>query len=136
MPRGGAVGQAVLHDDADGGGNDAVGVVAVGQGQVEHVRVEIVVAMGTAVLRVGYVQVAGSAAERIAQVVQGSLRRPQAIGAAAALKTGATWIVAGALDNPRSGKIFDAGDAFRGIGPVNPRSGHGSLRALPGKYNA
>jgi hypothetical protein len=53
MPGGGAVGKSILDDAADGGGDDAVGVVAVGDGQVQHVGVEIAVAGPAMVLGIG-----------------------------------------------------------------------------------
>ena len=59
------------------------------------------------------------------------LRHPQLHGTAAP-GTGATPVVPRAFDDAGRGQIFDAGDAFRGIRPVKPRSGHGNLRALPG----
>ena len=85
MPTGGTVRQPVLDHDAHGGGDDAVGVVAVGNGQVQHVRVEVVVAMAAAVLRIAHEQIAGPAADRITQVVQRALGGAQAISAVTAL---------------------------------------------------
>lgn len=113
-----------------------MGVVAVGQGQVQHVGIEIVIAAAAAMLRVNHVQVAGPPAERIAQVVQGPIRRAQPISAAAALGTDAAGIVPRAFDDPNRGQVLDAGNAFRGFGPVKSRSGHVSLRAVPGDSTA
>src|SRR3954447_21904834 len=51
-PTSGAVRQSVLDDAADGGIDDAAGVVTAGFGQVGHVGVEILAAAGAIVLGV------------------------------------------------------------------------------------
>src|SRR6516165_1369785 len=48
-PAGGAVGQAVLNHQADGGVDDAAGVVAARVGQIGHVGVEVAAALGAEV---------------------------------------------------------------------------------------
>ena len=128
MPTGRAIGQAILDDDADGDGHDTAGVVAGGHGQVEHVGVEVVVATRTAVLRVGDMQVTWPAGGGIAQIVQGSMSGSQTIGAAPALGADSAWEVAGSLDDPGFGKVFDASDSLGGVCNINSRSGHGILR--------
>ena len=130
MPRGGAVRQAVLDDAADGGGDDAVGVVAVGHGQVQHVDVEVVAATAAVVLRVRHMQVARSIVDRITQLVQRALDRPQTPGALIALGALAAGIVPRALDDLGLGKILGTNDAFRGIGQINSWWHGGSLLAL------
>ena len=82
MPTGRTVRQPVLDHDADGGVDDAMRVMAVGQSQIGHVGVEVVIAVPTAVLRVGDVQLAGPAADRVAQIMQLAGRGPQSVGAA------------------------------------------------------
>lgn len=81
VPTGDAVRQAVLDHHAHGDGDDAMRVVTVGQGQVGHVGVKVMIAVRAAVLGVGEVQLAWPTAERVAQVVQLSGRGPQTIGA-------------------------------------------------------
>ena len=51
-PTGGAIRQAILNDQADGGVDDASGVVAAGVGEVGHVGVEVLAALGAVVLQV------------------------------------------------------------------------------------
>ena len=64
-PTGGAIRQAVLDDQADGGVDDAPGVVASGVGQVGHVGVEILATAGAIMLRVDQDDVAMSAGEGV-----------------------------------------------------------------------
>ena len=51
-PTGRAIRQAVLDDQADGGVDDASGVVTAGRSQVGHVGVEVLAAAGAIVLGV------------------------------------------------------------------------------------
>src|SRR5512135_2346179 len=56
-PAGGAVGQAVLDDEPDGRLDDPAGVVAAWVGQVGHVGVEVLAALGAEVPGVKYNEV-------------------------------------------------------------------------------
>src|SRR5438045_362844 len=90
VPAGRSVRQAVLDDQPDGRLLDAVGVVALGQGQVGHVGVEAPAAVGTAVLGVGDHDVDRPAGADIPQVMErppplvAAWGRPAAAGALAA----------------------------------------------------
>ena len=53
-----------------------MGVVTVGHGQIQHVDVEVVVAMPAVVLGISDVQIARPAAHGVAQLVQGALGGP------------------------------------------------------------
>src|SRR3982750_3790583 len=70
-PTGGAIRQAILDDQADGGIDDASGIVTAGVGPVGHVGVEVLATAGAIVLRVDHEDVGGPSGERIAQVVKG-----------------------------------------------------------------
>ena len=119
MPRGDAVRQTILDHAADGRGDDAVGVVAVGHRQVQRVGVEIVPATPAVVLRVRHPQIARPMVDRVAQIVQRALDRPQAPGALVAPGALTAGIVPRTLDDLGFGKILDANDALRGIGQIN-----------------
>ena len=129
MPTGRTIGQAVLDDNANGGGDNAAGVVAAGRGQVEHVGVEVVVAVRASVLGAGDVQVTRPPGGRITQIVKGAGVGAKAIGTVAALGAASARVVAGSLDDLGLGQVFDASDTFGGVGGVNSRCGHGGLRA-------
>src|SRR4051794_11389880 len=58
-PTGGAIRQAILDDQADGGIDDASGIVTAGVGRVGHVGVEVPAAAGAIVLRVDHDDVGG-----------------------------------------------------------------------------
>ena len=98
VPTGRLIRQAVLHHQPHGQGDDAVGVVALGQGQVRHVGVEVGVALGAVVLRVGELDVARPLKHQVAQVVQRPLDGPTAIATPTARRTWSPQIVATALD--------------------------------------
>src|SRR5689334_7322856 len=102
-PAGGLVGQAVLDDEADRRGDDAPGVVAAGGGQVGGVGVEVLAALRAEVLGVGQDEVAGPPGDQIAEVVEGALEEPVAVGAVAAPRAGASPEVAAALAESRLG---------------------------------
>src|ERR1035441_8744769 len=70
VPGGGAVRQAILDDAPYGGGDHAVGVVAVGHGQIQHVGVEVMIAAPAIVLGIGHVKITRPAANGIAQLMQ------------------------------------------------------------------
>src|SRR5512135_641301 len=123
-PAGGAVGQAVLDDQADGGVDDAAGVVTAGVGQVGHVGVEVPAALGAAVPRVEHDDVAGPAGEGIAEVVEGAAAQPIAVGAGAAAWAGPAAVVAAADADVGLGQVVDAGNSLGGVGPVFAGSGH------------
>ena len=90
MPTRRPVRQAVLDDQADRRLLHAMGVVALGQGQVGHVGIEAPAAVGAAVLGVGDHEVDRPAGADVAQVMQDppapitSWSRPAAVGALAA----------------------------------------------------
>jgi hypothetical protein len=69
MPTRGAIGKAILDDQTHRLLLHAVGVMALGQGQVVHVGAEASPAGGTLMLGVGQVKVQGMAAAHITQVV-------------------------------------------------------------------
>jgi hypothetical protein len=69
VPGGGAVRQAVLDHAAHCGSDNAVGVMTVGHGQIQHVGVEVMVAVPAIVLGIGHMQIAWPPADRVAQFV-------------------------------------------------------------------
>jgi len=89
VPGGGSIRQAVLDHDPHGDGDHAVRVVAIGHRQIQHVGVEVMIAVAAAMLRIADVQIAWPAAHRVAQIVQGPVGRPQTIRRLSALGAGA-----------------------------------------------
>src|SRR5579884_90941 len=83
-PTGGAVRQAILDDQPDGGVDDPAGVMAAAIGQVGHVGVEVLPAAGAVVPGVEDDDVAGPAGEGVAEVVEGAAAPTIAVGAVAA----------------------------------------------------
>jgi hypothetical protein len=106
MPTGHAVGQAVLHHQADRGAEHAAGVVAAGIGQILHRGIEVAAAVAAVMLGVAQMQFAGPAPPRIAQVVQLPTGGPQAIGALAAAGTAAVAVVAALVQDQRRRQLL------------------------------
>lgn len=69
MPTGGAVREAVLHDQAHRQTDNAMGVTGLRQGQVGHIGVERLAAPGAAVDRIGEYKVAGTPGNKVSQIV-------------------------------------------------------------------
>ena len=127
-PTGGAIGQAILDDQSDGGVDDASGVVAAGVGEVGHVGVEVLAAAGAIMLGVDQDDVAGPPGEGIAQVVEGAACQAVAVGAMAAARAGPPAVIS-AL----------AGDL--GLGQDRrcvwcPRWGRGGIRRVPAWFGS
>src|SRR5947209_6746384 len=70
MPTGGLVGQAVLDDESHRQGHDAMRIAGSRQGVLGRVGVEEFLAAGATVLRILHMNVAGTAAHEVADVVQ------------------------------------------------------------------
>jgi hypothetical protein len=115
-PTGGAIRQAILNDEADGGVDDASGVVAAGVGEVGHVGIEILATAGAIMLGVDQDDVAGSAGEGIAQVVESASGEAVAIGAMAASRTGPPAVIAALAGDFGLGKVVEVCGAFGGVG--------------------
>ena len=94
VPTGGLIGQAVLHDESHGQGNDTMRVVGLGQSVLGGVRIEVLGALGAKVLRISQFDIAGSALNQIAHVMQQSLAGPVSKARLAALWTRQVWVVA------------------------------------------
>ena len=71
-PTGGAIREAVLDHQSDGGVDDPPRIVTAGIGQVGHVDVEILAAWGAVMLRVDDDEITGSPREGIAEIVKGA----------------------------------------------------------------
>jgi len=124
-PTGGAIRQAILNDEADGGVDDASGVVAAGVGEVGHVGVEVLATVGAIMLGVDQDDVAGSAGEGIAQVVKSTASEAVAVGAMAASRTGPPAVIAALAGDFGLGKVVEACGAFSGVGAVFAGWRHG-----------
>ena len=118
VPTGGLIGQAVLHDESHGQGDNAMGVMGFGQGVVGHVRVEVLATARTAMLRVDEVDVAGTTGNQIAHVMQDSFAWTTAKTGLATNGTRACAEVPTAMNDLGFGKIFGSRDAFRVIGQI------------------
>ena len=97
---------------------DAAGVEALGECQVGQVGGEVAVAASAAVPGEGDDQIDGVSGAGVAQVVECAGADGVASGGSVALRTGAGLGVPGAVPNQGFGKVFDAGDAFGGIGNI------------------
>src|SRR5829696_9091435 len=94
VPGRGPVRQAILGHEADGQGDDALGVMAAGRRQVGEVGAEVDAAGGAAVLGVDDVEVAWAAPARAAEVVEGSLPQGVAVATATAPRTATAAVTA------------------------------------------
>jgi hypothetical protein len=135
LPTGGAVGQAVLHDQAHRQADNAVSVVSLRSCQVGHSGVEKLATLAAVVLRVGEVNIAGASGNKISQVMERALVRAASASATlAATRTGSMLVDATASHDLGLGQPFHPRDAFRGIRYVLTWSRHEyALRSMPDK---
>jgi hypothetical protein len=117
-PAGGLVGQAIFDDQANSHGDDPLGVMAAGCGQVGGVGVEGLAALGAVVLRVSQDEIARPAGAEVAEVVECASEDPIAVSTMATTRARTSPEVAAALTDLRRGQILDAGDPLGGVGPV------------------
>ena len=94
MPGSDTVRQAIFDHATDSRRDDAMGVMAVGHGQIQHVGVEVMVAMLAIALGIGQVQIPRPAADGVAQIVQRTMGGSLPRGAAATQRAGPAEIVA------------------------------------------
>ena len=87
-------------------------IMAFGHGQIVHVRVEVMVALGTAVLGVFENDVARSSGKWVSQIVQSPANGSKSVGTALAQRTGPPFIVAAALHKPWSRQILNTCDSL------------------------
>jgi hypothetical protein len=135
MPTGGAVGEAVLHDQAHRQADNAMGVVGLRNCQVGHIGVEKLATLAAVVLRVGEVNIAGASGKEISQLMERALVRAASASATlAATRTGSALVDATASHDLGLGQIFHPRDAFRSIRYVLTWSRHEYvLRSMPEK---
>jgi hypothetical protein len=93
------IGQAVLDHEANGNGNNAMGIVSFGQSVVGGVRVEEFFALGALMLRVDEVNVVRPTGDQVAEVVQNARGCPVAETRFSTAWTGTLPKVAAALDD-------------------------------------
>ena len=93
----------------------------VGQGQVQHVGIEVAVTLAAVMLRADYLQLSRPPGHRVAQIVEHPMGRPKPIRPTSAPGTRASSIIARPSDDLRRGKILDA---FGGIGNIASRAIH------------
>jgi hypothetical protein len=125
MPTGGLVGQAVFDHQADRHSHNAMGVVALGQGHVRHVGVEVDVAFGAMMDGVRKMDVVRAARDQVSHVVQHPLRATVPIGTVSALGTWLPSEIPTAFDDLRLGQVLHSRDALGGIGQVLSWPRHG-----------
>jgi len=134
-PTGGAVGQAVLDDQANGRVAHPAGVVTTGCGEVGGVGVEVLAAAGTVMLGSEDDEIAGPAGERVAEVVESLADEPVAVGTLATTRARPPAVVAAVDTDVGLGQVVAAGDPLSGVGSVFTGSWHGDApgrRVLPG----
>ena len=134
-PFGGAIGQAVLDDQSEGEVDDPAGVMAAGVGQVGHIGVEVLAAVGAVVLGIKHHHIARPPGEGVAQIMEGPATQPITIGPVAAVRAGATPVGPAPDADLGLGQILGTFDPHGGIGAIFARSWHGEApgrRVLPG----
>jgi hypothetical protein len=124
VPTGGPIGQTIFDPQADGGVHHAKSVMGVGQGQIQHIGVEIVSTGSTVMLRVGYIQLSRPPGHRVAQIVEQPMGCSKPMRPLSAPGTGASSVVPGPPDDLGWGKILDTPDALGGIGHIVSRAIH------------
>jgi len=124
MPTRHAVGKTILDHQTHRLLLYAVGVMALGESQVVHVRVEASSAGGTLMLGVGQVKVQGPAATCIAQVVQDPSSRSIAPGPLPAERTAPPPVVAAPPLDAWRRKILHPRNPFRTIRDIVTRTVH------------
>jgi hypothetical protein len=123
-PTGGAIRQAVLDDQADGGIDNASRVVAARVGQIGHLGVEVLTAASAIVLGVEYDNVAWPSCEGVTEVVEHASCPPIAVSTVSTLGTGSSPVIAAAATEIGLGQVHDASDALGGVGSVFARPWH------------
>jgi hypothetical protein len=126
MPTGCFVGDAILHHDTDRQGHDPMGVVRFRRCQIGDIGVEVLATLGAMMLRIGEHNVAWSARDEVANIMQRAGERLVAVAAFAAARTGTMLEIATLLDNPWFRQILWPRDSFRRIGPVLTGTRHGT----------
>jgi hypothetical protein len=117
-PAGGLIRQAILDDQADGRLDDPPGIVTARSSQVGHVGVEVLAARGAEVLGIGQAEIDRPPRSAIPQVMEGPCDLTVAVGAVAAAGARPAAVVAAASQDLGLGEVFDAGDAFGGVGAI------------------
>ena len=83
--------------------------MAFGQGQIVHIRVEVMIALRAAVLRVRENNIAGSARKGVSQIVQSPGNGSKPVGTALAQRAGPPFIVAATSDKFGLRQILNTG---------------------------
>src|SRR3984885_6928328 len=122
MPGSESIGQAILDHQAHCQGNDALGVMTSRRCQIGHIGIEVELTKGTAMFRVGDMQVAGAILAQAANLVENALDPTAARRGSTALRTSARAKIPRALLDQRLGQILNTCDPFRRIGEILARS--------------
>ena len=125
MPTGGLIGQAVLHHQAHGQRHHPVGIVGLGPGQVRHVGVEVLTAVGAMMLRIAEMDLTWPPRDPVPQVAQQTGDHSVSGATLAATGTRSTFEIPAPFNDLRLGKILGVGDPFGGVGQILSRTRHG-----------
>ena len=117
-PTGGAIREAVLDHQSDGGVDDPPRIVTAVIGQVGHVDVEILAAWGAVMLRVDDDEITGSPREGIAEIVKGAACQAVTVRTVATVRTGSPTVIAATAANLGFGKVDDLCDTLGRIGTI------------------
>jgi hypothetical protein len=107
--------------------NHTVRVVALGQGQIFHVGVEVEAASQTVMLGIGDLDVPRPTGDGITQVVQPANDRAQAISTSPTLRASPTREAAPTLPHLRFGQILNTRNSFGHIANIPSWPSHGDI---------
>ena len=134
MPTGGLVGQAILDDEAHRQGNDAMGIAGSRQSVLGRVGVEELLAAGATVLRILQMNVAGTADNEVANVMQDARVHGLPKTRLATMWTRAVCEVAAPPNDLRWRQLSGISDALGGVRQILSRARHGN--ALVGQVSS
>ena len=122
-----AVGQAILDHEPDRQLNHTVGILTARGRQIGEVRVKVLAALRTVVLRIGDHEITRTPELEIPQVVQRPLELLVPISLVTTTWTPLARVGATGRDNLWRWQVYNRGNPFGGIGSIYPRTNHGCV---------
>jgi len=124
VPGGCPVGETILDDQPDSRRDDTVGVTAPGQGKVQHVGIEVLLAARTIMLREPDEKIDWPFRSGVSQIVEHSVHPPVTICTMVAHRARPALEVPAPSDRLRFRKVLNTGDPLGSVRSVFPRSSH------------